>query len=204
MGRYSSVPLVKLAEQSNVVLPKCTIGLEREGVIIEALKEPITSIHQIKFINGSLEAIRLMKQKGYSVVIINDQASIHYKKLTPEQVDVTNDFLMQEFGKAGISTIEGLFYSTTDLKNDIYAKPNVGMFRKAESVNKQVKFKNGFFVGHNVKDAKAAEKIGATPIIVKTGNGEQTLDKLNTFANKELLKKTKIFNNLLEFAESLE
>lgn len=79
------------------------------------------------------------------------------------------------------------------------------MFKRAENeIIRGEKFKNGWFVGHNIKDAKAADKIGAVPVIVRTGNGEETLSKLDTFANKDLLKKTKIFNNLLEFAESLE
>lgn len=204
MGRYSSVPLAKQSEQSFIVPTKPTIGLEREGVIIYSYDEPITSIDKIKFIDGSLEAIKKIKQKGYGVVIINDQPSIHYGKLTQEQVDTTNNYIMQEFGKAGIMSIEGLFYSTSDTKQDIYAKPNNGMFKRAESVNPRIKFKGGYFVGHNVKDAKAADKVGAIPVIVKTGNGEKTLKKLDTFANRDIFKKTKVFDNLLEFAESLE
>lgn len=187
------------------VFPKAIIGIEREGVIIEDVDQPIVSNNQIAFIPGSLDAIRIMRLKGYKVMIINDQPWIQKGRLTPEQADMTNQYLMQEFGKAGIMSIDGLLYSTSDFKEDEFAKPNVGMFKRAENeVLQGEKFKNGWFVGHNVKDAKAADKIGAIPVIVKTGNGEETLSKLDTFANKELLKKTKVFNNLLEFAESLE
>lgn len=187
------------------VFPKSIIGIEREGVIIEDIGQPITSNNQITFIPGSLEAIKMMRLKGYRVMIINDQPFIHKRALSIEQVDATNNYLMQKFGEFGIMSIDGLLYSTSDLKEDEYAKPNIGMFKRAENeVLRDVKFKNGWFVGHDIKDAKAADKIGAIPVIVKTGNGEQTLSKLDTFANRELLKKIKVYDNLLEFAKSLE
>lgn len=187
------------------VFPKPIVGLEREGVIIEDIDGPISSNDQIKFIPGSLEAIRMMRLKGYKVMIINDQPYIQKNKLTIDQVDATNQYLMQKFGEAGIMSIDGLLYSTSDLKQDDYAKPNIGMFKKAENeILRGEKFKNGWFVGHNIKDAKAADKLDAIPVIVKTGNGKETLSKLDTFANKDLLKKTKVYSNLLEFAESLE
>lgn len=184
---------------------KPIIGIEREGVIIEDIGQPITSSSQITFIPGSLEAIKMLRLKGYKLMIINDQPWIQKGLLSTDQVDATNNYIMQKFGEAGIMSIDGLLYSTSDLKEDEFAKPNVGMFKRAEhEVIKGEKFKNGWFVGHNVKDAKAAEKIGATPVIVRTGNGEETLSKLDTFANKDLLKRTKVFNNLLEFAQSLD
>lgn len=184
--------------------PKSVIGIEREGVIIEDVGQPIKSSSQIKVIEGSLEAIKMMRLKGYKVLIINDQPWIQKGMLTTEEVDETNQHLMQVFGQAGILSIEGVLYSTSDLKEDTFAKPNNGMFKRAEGMNPEIKFKEGWYVGHNVKDAKAADKVGAIPVIVKTGNGNETLEKLDTFANKDLLKKTKVFNNLLEFAESLE
>ena len=67
-----------------------------------------------------------------------------------------------------------------------------------------VNFSKGVYVGDKITDLKAAIKIKAKPILVKTGYGEETLKKLNTFANKDLKKRTKVFENLLEFAESLK
>ena len=45
--------------------------------------------------------------------------------------------------------------------------------------------------------------MGCTPVLIKTGNYLETVGKLNTFANKELLKKTKQFHSLLDFANHL-
>lgn len=183
--------------------PKKTIGLEREGVIIRDIGEPIKSVDQIEIIPGSLEAILMMRLKGYKVIIINDQPGITKGLLTVEDVETTNNYLMQVFGKAGIFSIDGVLFSTSDLKEDIYAKPNDGMFKRAQN-EFGIPWKGGYFVGHTIKDVKAAEKIKATPVIVKTGKWEETTKKLNTFANRELKSKTIICENLLQFAETLD
>jgi len=59
------------------------------------------------------------------------------------------------------------------------------------------------YVGDKISDLKAAVKAKAKPVLVKTGYGAETLEKLNSFANKDLKKQTEVYENLLEFAESL-
>jgi histidinol phosphatase-like enzyme len=58
-------------------------------------------------------------------------------------------------------------------------------------------------VGDKISDLKAADKAGAKPVLVLTGHGQETLEKLNTYANRDLKKKTLVFNNLLEFVSTL-
>lgn len=178
------------------------VGLELEGVIIQQSNYPLKSPNQVSFIPGSLEAIREIRLKGYKLMVITDQPAISKKQQSQQEFDVIVNYLMQEFGKAGIMSIDGLLYSTSDSKDDIYAKPNDGMFKRAQS-EQGITWKNGWFVGSNIKDLKAADKIGSTPVLLKTGNFEETQKKLQTFANKELLSKTKVFGNLLEFAHHL-
>ena len=187
------------------VFPKPVIGLERNGVFIQDSDTPITSSGQISFIPGSLEAIRMMRLKGYKVVIIFDEPNIQKGKATPQQVDAINQYMMQMFGQSGIMSIDGLLYSTSDLKEDVYAKPNIGMFKRAETeFPSGIKWNEGWFVGHNLKDAIASDRIGAKSVILKTGNGEKTLKKMETTGNKSLLNKVLVFENLLDFANSLE
>ena len=114
--------------------------------------------------------------------------------------------MMEVFGNAGIYSIDGLFYSESSLKCDCFAKPNIGMFHKAEKelFNNKHRFKDkGFYVGDKMTDLKAAERIGATPILVRTGHGVATEKDLQKFSKEKLRKKTKVFENLLQFAQKL-
>lgn len=225
MGRFTSVPASELPPQQQAqqpgmpgqpqgqfnpsewpqVFPKPVIGLDRDGTIIQDMGNYITDASQVHPIPGSLEAIRMMRLKGYKIVILTNQGGIHKGLQTIQQVDAVHQHMMQIFGQAGIFSIDGLYYSTTNLKEDEYAKPNIGMFRRAEKeLPVGIKFSEGWYVGDKMSDLKAASNIGAKPILVKTGHGTETEEKLNTFANKDLKKVTKVFNNLLEFAESLD
>jgi D-glycero-D-manno-heptose 1,7-bisphosphate phosphatase len=179
-----------------------TIGLERDGTINEDIGICISSPSQFKPIPGSLEAIALMRRKGYNIVILTNQSGISQGLITTQDVDAVHQYMLELLGAAGCPSIDGIYYSTTNLKDDIFAKPNLGMFKRAES-EQRLKFKNGAVVGDKIGDIKAADKIKALPILVKTGQGLETINKLNTFANRDLKKKTQIFENLLEFANSL-
>jgi D-glycero-D-manno-heptose 1,7-bisphosphate phosphatase len=114
--------------------------------------------------------------------------------------------MFEIFGNAGIYSVDGLFYSESSLKTDYYAKPNIGMFHRTEKeiFNGKIRFKDkGFYVGDKMSDLKAAERIGATPILVRTGYGLKTEEDLNKFSKEKLRKKTKVFDSLLQFAERL-
>ncbi len=95
-----------------------------------------------------------------------------------------------------------MYYSTTPFKDDPYRKPNPGMFKRA-SAEIGVDWTNGVYVGDKITDLKAAIKAKAKPILVRTGYGLETVKKLDTFANKDLKKKTEVFDNLSQFAHSL-
>lgn len=180
---------------------KITIGLDRDGTINEDvgyIKNPDNFVP----INKSLEAVAMLRAKGYNIVILTNQAGIMKGILTPTDVENVNGRMLELLGNAGCPSIDGIYYSTTNLKEDIYAKPNTGMFKRAEQ-ELGVKFKGGAYVGDKLSDLKAADKIGAIPILVKTGHGEETLQDLNKFTYRDLKKKTMVFDNLWSFAESL-
>lgn len=189
------------------VFPKGIIGLEYDGVINVDNGKPITSPDQWVPIAGSLEAIRMMRLKGYKVIILSDQGSIMRGENTHQNVEAMHNYAMQKFGEAGIFSIDGFFYAESDIKEDIFAKPNIGMFERTENevFGGRVKFKNGgFYVGHRMKDLKAGLRAGATPVLVRTGQGEQTEEALQKFSAEKVRKKTKVFDNLLQFAHALK
>jgi D-glycero-D-manno-heptose 1,7-bisphosphate phosphatase len=179
-----------------------TIGLDRDGTINQDTGTSVTHPSQFIPISGSLEAVALMRRKGYNIVILTNQAGISRGEMTAKDVDQVHQYMLDLLGKAGCSSIDGIYYSTTNLKQDIYAKPNNGMFKRAEK-ELRLKFKGGAYIGDKISDLKVADKVGAIPVLVKTGYGNSTIDKLDSYANRDLKKKTQVFNNLWEFADSL-
>ena len=173
------------------------IGLTEEGVPPYCIKP-----EQFKPIPGSLEAVKMIRDKGYDVVILTNQSGIQRGVMDAVDVDIVNNYMLKLLGDIGCKSINGLYYSTTPFKDDPYRKPNIGMFKRA-SAEIGVDWTNGVYVGDKITDLKAAMKAKAKPVLVRTGYGEETTKKLNTFANKDLKKRTEIFDDLSKFAHSL-
>jgi len=180
---------------------KPVIGLDRDGTI-NVDKGYIKSPADFQPISGSLDAIKRLREHGYDVVILSNQHGITENIITPADVDIVNNEMLLQLGQVGCESINALYYSTSNLKNDYYAKPNIGMFERAEK-EIGVDFKRGYFVGDKISDLKAAVNAKARPVLVLTGHGKETEEKLNSYANKELKKKTQIFNNLQDFVDTL-
>ena len=196
----------ELPEGWPTVFPKAIVGLDRDGVINVDRGHYITDPADFEVYPESLAAIRQLRLKGYKVVILTNQGGITKGLQTHAQVEAVHQRMFEVFGQAGIATIDGLFYSESSLKEDYYAKPNLGMFHRAEKeiFEGKARFKQGgFYVGDKVSDLKAAIRIGATPILVRTGHGVATEGELKKFSKEKLRKKTKVFDNLLQFVERL-
>ena len=183
---------------------KCVIGLDRDGVINRDLGTYCYAPTDFDPIPGSLPAIATLRRKGYKIVIITDQGGIEKGIYTQEDVDKVHDHMFKLLLDAGCITIDALYYSSSSRKEDPFAKPNTGMFKRCEKENPHIKFNQGYFVGYKMKDLKAAVNMGAKPVLVRTGYGLTTEKDLNKFAYREIKKRTIIFDNLESFVESLE
>ena len=182
---------------------KPVIGISRDGVINYAKTTHVTNPDELELIPGAAEAVALMRKKGYKIVILSNQYGISEGRMAPAEVDIVHQRMLDIFGEAGCPSIDAIYYSTSKMKEDIYALPNIGMFQRAEKEHPAVKFKEGWFVGDKISDVKAAENIKSKPVLIKTGEWQDTLKKLDTFANRELKKRTQVFDSLLDFANSL-
>ena len=97
----------------------------------------------------------------------------------------------------------GLKTFETSEKNDPYAKPNAGMFKIAQKEISGLRWSNGFYVGDKMTDLKAAMKVGARPVLVRTGYGGQTEQDLNKYTYKQIKRRSYVFDSLQDFAENL-
>lgn len=183
---------------------KCVVGLDRDGVINVDLGTYVTHPDSFKPIPGSLEAMAELRRKGYKIAIITDQGGIEKGIMTSEDVDKVHNRMFEMLGEAGCYSIDALYYSASSRKEDPYAKPNTGMFKRCETENKHIRFKGGYYVGDKMKDLKAALNVGATPVLVRTGYGLTTEQELDRYANREVKKRVLIFDNLAQFIDSLE
>ena len=182
---------------------KPVVGIDRDGVLNVDLGTYVTSPQYFQPIPNSLEAVALLRSKGHRIAVITNQGGIEKGLMTPTDVDQVHNKMLEMLGQAGCPSIDAIYYSASSRKNDMYAKPNIGMFKRCEKEHPYIKFSKGFFVGDKLSDLKAAHKMGARPILVRTGHGLETEKQLNKHAYKQIKKQTLVFDNLWEFAQAL-
>lgn len=181
---------------------RCVIGLDRDGTINRDLGTYVTRPEDFEPIPGSLEAIAELRHKGHSIVIITNQGGIAKGIMTEQDVNRVHDRMLDLLGQAGCPSIDGIYFSASSSKKDMYAKPNAKMFKLAEKENK-FRFSQGFYVGDKMSDLKAAMKVGARPVLVRTGHGLKTEKDLNKYTYRKIKRATYVFNTLQDFVQAL-
>lgn len=182
---------------------KCVVGLGRDGILNVERDPYCWKVEDFEPIPGSMDAMGALRRKGYKMVIITDQGGIERGLYTQEQCEEVNMHMLQLLGEANCHSIDGIYYSASNRKEDPFAKPNVGMFKRAEQEIKDIKFKEGYYVGNCIKDLKAAVNIGAKPVLVRTGKGAFTEQELNKFTYRDLKRRTIVFDDFAAFVESM-
>ena len=138
------------------------IFLDRDGVINEERKDYVKDIDEFEIINGSLDAIKLLKQKNFLVVIIS------IKKLNK-----IHSFLEEKLLELDTS-IDGIYFCPhTPQENCKCRKPEPGLLLKAvQDLN--IDLEKSLMIGDSEKDVKAAENAGCKGILLN--NNQKLID----------------------------
>jgi len=164
--------------------------LDRDGVINFDSAQYIKSPEEWKPIPGSLEAIARFTQAGYRVVVATNQSGVGRGLF---DMTILNDIhrKMHEATLQAGGRINAIFFCPHAAEaNCSCRKPKTGMFIDiSERFNMPLTGVPA--IGDSLRDLQAANAVGAQPILVKTGKGE------DTFAGGDLPRDTLIFNNLL-------
>jgi len=167
--------------------------LDRDGVINHDSDDFIKSPDEWLPIEGSLEAIALLTNNNYEVIVITNQSGVGrglYSDATLTDIHIKMSHLTAAAG----GKISHIYYCPhlpdTGCK---CRKPKPGMLYQF-SKDADVALDDIYFIGDSLRDIQAGIDAGAKPILVKTGNGVKTLA-----ANPDL--NVPIFENLYDAAE---
>ncbi len=162
--------------------------LDRDGVINQDSDQFIKSSDEWLPIPGSLEAIALLNQHGYKVVVITNQSGIArglFDQVTLETIHHKMQTLTAEKG----GYIDAIYYCPHGPDDNCQCrKPKPGLFQQFMQ-DFSVSAENLYCIGDSLRDLQAAEAIHAKLILVTTGKGGETLQQ-----NPEL--KTPVFPDL--------
>jgi histidinol-phosphate phosphatase family protein len=150
--------------------------LDRDGTIIEE-KDFIKTPDQIEFIPGSIDAIKMLRNLGYKIVVISNQSGIGRGILTEKMVIEVNQSFLKRLEDQGASA-DGLYFCPHHPDDDCDCrKPKTGMIKRAVR-ELELDLKDAVVIGDKLADIQLGKNIGATAVLVRTGYGRQELAKL--------------------------
>lgn len=158
------------------------IILDRDGVINQDSKDYIKSVDEWKSIPGSLQAIARLCQNGFRVIVVSNQAGLARNKLNIVNLGEIHRKLLDHLSQYG-GTIDAFFFCPHDPKTGCDCrKPKTGLLDQI-SERLHIDLTDVPMVGDKLSDIEAALAAGATPILVKTGHGQDTIDSGKVPAN---------------------
>lgn len=149
--------------------------LDRDGVI-NIDKGYVFKISDFEWVEGSIEAIKYIKSKGFYVFVVTNQSGISRRYYTERDVILLHEFINHELRKED-TMIDDFFYSPyhPEVENKDYnhlkhlRKPETGMIELAEKKWNFNKSKS-FLIGDKATDIQCANNYGIKGYLFNNNN----------------------------------
>jgi D,D-heptose 1,7-bisphosphate phosphatase len=173
---------------------KKAIFLDRDGVINEEVSY-LSNPDAFEFIEGSIEALKILKQKNYLLIVITNQAGIARGFFSEQTLKVIHA-KMTKILKQNEIELDDIYYcphhpeftGQCDCR-----KPNPGMILKAK-LKHNINLNNSYMVGDTLNDIETGKAANCKTVLVLTGYGKKEQGKIDQIIPDM------IFKNLKEFA----
>jgi D-glycero-D-manno-heptose 1,7-bisphosphate phosphatase len=172
------------------------IILDRDGVINYDSDQFIKSPQEWRPIEGSLEAIALLNQFGWRVVVATNQSGVGRGLFDMDTLAAIHDKMHRSLAQTG-GRIDAIFFCPHPADSKCACrKPKPGMLLEIAS-RFNVDLADVPVVGDSLRDLQAADVAGAQPVLVRTGKGTKTE------ADPALPRGARIYDNLAAMVRAL-
>jgi D-glycero-D-manno-heptose 1,7-bisphosphate phosphatase len=155
---------------------KRAVFLDRDGTINEE-KEYLHRPEDFEFIPGAPQAIRLLNEAGFLVVVVTNQSGVargYYDEAAVERLHLYMDQELARFG----ARVDAYYFCPHHPKHGSGAyllecacrKPLPGMLVQAAD-DLAVDLKRSWIIGDKLADVEAGLRAGCQPLLVRTGYG---------------------------------
>jgi len=154
------------------------VFLDRDGVInVDGFGWTeygyVTRPEDFRFLPGVLEALKMLSEAEYRVVVISNQQCVGKGYMTEEDLEVLKEHIRVVVEDAG-GKIDRMFYCTHLKEEDCPCrKPKAGLFLKAKSALGLGDIEGSFYVGDTERDMQAGKAAGLSTILVLSGKSSR-------------------------------
>jgi D-glycero-D-manno-heptose 1,7-bisphosphate phosphatase len=164
------------------------VFLDRDGTIIEHV-DYVYDCSQVKLIPRASEAIRLLNESGFRVIIITNQPGVARGYFTEETVKEINKYIQECLAKQG-ARIDKAYYCPHHTEGTIeeYAKecdcrkPKPGMIERAVR-EVGIDLEGSFVIGDRNIDVEAGDRAGCKTILLTGKDHLNNEEEITTIAD---------------------
>lgn len=175
------------------------VFLDRDGTI-NVEKEYLHRIADFEFVPGAADAVRLLNEAGFFVVVVTNQSGVARGYYSEEDVENLHRHIASELKKSAARVDAWLYCPHHPDGRGSYSlpcicrKPLPGMLQEAAR-RYDIDLNTSIMIGDKSADISAGQAAGCRTILVRTGYG----------ADEEHLVSdaTRVFDDLLAAAKSL-
>ena len=139
------------------------VFLDRDGTI-NADKNYLYRIEDFEFLPGAVDAMKMLQDSGFLLIIITNQSGIARGFFTEEDYFTLTEWMLERLKESGVN-IAGVYYCPhlPDAKIESYRKicscrkPDTGLFEKAAR-DFDIDMSASFAVGDKLRDCAICEK----------------------------------------------
>jgi D-glycero-D-manno-heptose 1,7-bisphosphate phosphatase/D-glycero-alpha-D-manno-heptose 1-phosphate guanylyltransferase len=176
------------------IIPYNTLFLDRDGVInVRRPGDYVKSVAEFVFIDGTLEALRLLSGYFHRIVVVTNQRGVGKGRMSRQELDLIHHYMLESI-TAHEGRIDRIYVSTAIDDTAIDRKPNPGMAFQAKQNFPDINFSESWMAGDSVSDMQFANNLGIRAILI----GNKCKVKKNSF-----LKIYAYYPDLLTFAKEL-
>ena len=176
--------------------------LDRDGVINYDSDDYIKSPDEWLPLPGSLEAIARLCRADYTVIVATNQAGVGRGRFSLDMLIRIHRKMASSIRDKG-GRLDSVFFCPHSPADQCGCrKPKPGMLLEI-SDRLGIGLSGVPFVGDSLGDLEAATAAGAVPVMVQTGQGQLTQEKLSQGKLSLTMGQTPVYADLAEFTDAV-
>ena len=140
------------------------IFLDRDGTINKDFGY-VYQKSKLEFLPGVIEALHLLKDAWYKLIIITNQSGIGRGYFSLNDYNEFNQYMIEELKKLNIEIDKVYYCPHTDEDKCNCRKPNIGLFENAIK-EYNVDIENSYVIGDNERDLSVCDKYNLKSILL--------------------------------------
>ncbi len=153
------------------------VFLDRDGVInkFPGLGGYVTRVKDFRFLPGSLDAIKFLTEKGFTLFVVSNQAGVSRGLYSESKLNQITKRMLEKIRQKG-GKVKKVFYCVhTPDQSCECRKPNIGSIKSAlKSLGKSMQAaRRTYFIGDAESDILAGQRAGCRTIFVSSGKDKK-------------------------------